>query len=477
MATYNKRGHKAPKPKEVEEETIDAGDSTTAEVFNSLDEGASRTEEWIAGNQNLILSIIGAIAIATAGYLLFNKFVSEPKEVAASTEMYQAQQYFDEAVDSSVANDSLFTLALNGGEGSVGFLSITQQYGGTKAGSLANYYAGISYLKLKKYTEDNIFSVEDSSQLSQLISSIIRWKSLLIYCEYDEIAILDSFRNLSESDKNYLESSFVYYMTSSANQSEFDLIIDSDSNVGSNTLNLDHALNYISTTARIVVENPLSDKPFLDSLVRNFQKYLKKTFIKDYDQSLIEFANAGGRDNILNELENQNDRFVFRINEFDLNPKVFVLMDSDRNYIDENFPNPALIESLKLKNISFHVLQLREIENYLSDAKISEFQDYNDFIKAYLSMTPLQKGFFKIEKGFPNKNFDQLADNVQSLYSSLDSKYKRLFRKEKFPLDKFKINYSAKFRECEMADFESVLVDPFEPDEYKEILIKIQSIL
>ena len=47
MATYNKRGYKAPKPEEAKvenelEEVIDTTDSTTAEVFNTLDETASK---------------------------------------------------------------------------------------------------------------------------------------------------------------------------------------------------------------------------------------------------------------------------------------------------------------------------------------------------------------------------------------------------------------------------------------------------
>ena len=61
MATYNKRGYKAPKEKEVKEVTeeqqvvIDEKDSTTAGVFSKLDETASRTEDWVAKNQKYIL--------------------------------------------------------------------------------------------------------------------------------------------------------------------------------------------------------------------------------------------------------------------------------------------------------------------------------------------------------------------------------------------------------------------------------------
>jgi tetratricopeptide (TPR) repeat protein len=65
-------------------------------------------------------------------------------------EMYQAQQYFNDAV-AGVEKDSMFTLSLNGGEGKFGMLDIAKEYSGTKAGNLANYYAGIAYLNLKDY--------------------------------------------------------------------------------------------------------------------------------------------------------------------------------------------------------------------------------------------------------------------------------------------------------------------------------------
>ena len=151
MATYNKRGYKAPKPEEVKienefEEVIDAKDSTTAEVFNTLDETASKTEDWVAKNQKIILGVVGAIALVTVGYLLYNRFIVEPNENKANNEIFQAQQYFQQAVDATTKPDSLYNLALKGGEGKLGFIGIADQYSGTAAGNLANYYAGMAYL-------------------------------------------------------------------------------------------------------------------------------------------------------------------------------------------------------------------------------------------------------------------------------------------------------------------------------------------
>ncbi len=150
MATYKKRGgkpkNKAERISQIEEE------STTAEVFSSLDEGASKTEAWVEKNQKAILIFVGVVAISVLGYLGFQNFIQEPKESEAMNEMFQAQAFYEEAL-AAPAKDSLFNLSLNGGNGKFGFIDIIDNYGGTNAANLANYYAGIAYLNTGKYQE------------------------------------------------------------------------------------------------------------------------------------------------------------------------------------------------------------------------------------------------------------------------------------------------------------------------------------
>ena len=156
MATYSKRGYKAPKEKEVkdtvEEVQVDEKDSATAGVFSKLDETASKTEDWVARNQKIIIGLVAGVALFTVGYLAYQKFIAEPKQDEAANEMFVAQQNFQKATD-GVASDSLYKLSLNGSEGKFGFLKIADEYSGTDAGNLANYYAGMAYLNTGKYAE------------------------------------------------------------------------------------------------------------------------------------------------------------------------------------------------------------------------------------------------------------------------------------------------------------------------------------
>jgi tetratricopeptide (TPR) repeat protein len=149
MATYKKRGYK-PKKEKFNEEEINVENSTTAEVFDKLDETASKTEEFVAANQKYIFIVIGLVALAVLGYLGVDKFIMEPKAEEASGEMFHARKYFDEAV-TATDNDSLFTLALNGADGKYGMLDIASKFSGTPAGNQANYYAGMAYLNMKDY--------------------------------------------------------------------------------------------------------------------------------------------------------------------------------------------------------------------------------------------------------------------------------------------------------------------------------------
>ena len=178
MATYNKRGYRTPKEKAdndntyIEDVQIDEKDSTTAEVFNTLDEGAGKAEAWVEKNQKIILSIVGVIALITLGYFAYKNYILEPKENEAADAMFVAQQNFQQATD-GVKSDSLYLLALNGSEGQFGFVEIAKEYAGTDAGNLANYYAGIAYLNTGKY-EQAIESLDKFKSDDMMLSALAK---------------------------------------------------------------------------------------------------------------------------------------------------------------------------------------------------------------------------------------------------------------------------------------------------------------
>ena len=137
--------------------------STTAEVFETLDTTASKTEEWVVKYQNIILTFIGIVAVGVLAYLGYQNYVIEPKTKEAISELNQAQFYFELAVNSE-DSDSLYKRALNGGEGKYGFLDIIENYKGTTAAKLATYSAGMSYLNIKDYQNAIVYLDQFNSE-------------------------------------------------------------------------------------------------------------------------------------------------------------------------------------------------------------------------------------------------------------------------------------------------------------------------
>jgi len=207
MATYNKKG-KTPKEKEekldanfIEDVKVDEKDSATAGVFNSLDETASKTEDWVARNQKYILGFVAAIAIVAVGYQMYQKFVVEPQEDEAANEMFLAQQNFQKATDGE-KSDSLYNLALKGSEGKFGFIDIADKYAGTDAANIANYYAGLAYLNTGKYTEA-ITYLEKFTSKDVILSALAVGAIGDAHAQKNETKLaLENYIKASEMNKN-----------------------------------------------------------------------------------------------------------------------------------------------------------------------------------------------------------------------------------------------------------------------------------
>ncbi len=106
-----------------------------------LVEQFSRTEAFFNKHKSLVYGVLGVIILVAGGVLGYRYYVSSQNDIA-QREMFQAVFYFEQ--------DSL-SQALNGDGLNFGLLDIIEDYGSTKAGNLARFYAGTSYLKLGEY--------------------------------------------------------------------------------------------------------------------------------------------------------------------------------------------------------------------------------------------------------------------------------------------------------------------------------------
>lgn len=110
---------------------------------DALAERLSHSEDFVKKNKTKLLGVFAAIAaIVVAGFLYYNYKSSRGTE--AQNAMFQAVYYFEQ--------DSL-NKALNGDGQYQGLLAIADEYSGTDAGNLANFYAGVALLKEGKFAE------------------------------------------------------------------------------------------------------------------------------------------------------------------------------------------------------------------------------------------------------------------------------------------------------------------------------------
>jgi tetratricopeptide (TPR) repeat protein len=114
------------------------------EQLLAVEETLSKTERYIEENQNTLFTIVAAIVLVVGGFYGWQKFIVAPNELEASEEIVWAQMRFE--ADS-------FNLALNGDMNNLGLLDIADEYGSTKTGNVANYMAGVAYMKMGNYTE------------------------------------------------------------------------------------------------------------------------------------------------------------------------------------------------------------------------------------------------------------------------------------------------------------------------------------
>lgn len=109
-------------------------------------------QQYVDKYPNLLLYVVGGLALAFGGWWLYKEMVVKPKQQEAISAMWQAEQQF--------GRDS-FSLALNDpGGGFDGFLALADKFSGTPAGNMCHYYAGVCYLQTGDY-DNAIAQIED----------------------------------------------------------------------------------------------------------------------------------------------------------------------------------------------------------------------------------------------------------------------------------------------------------------------------
>jgi tetratricopeptide (TPR) repeat protein len=115
------------------------------EALLDLSEAKLKATSFFEENQKIILGVLVGLVVVVGGWFAYKNLVKEPKEQKAMSQLWKAQMQFEQ--------DSFVMALENPGGGYLGFLQIAKDYSGTKAGNLAKFYAGVSYLNLGNFDE------------------------------------------------------------------------------------------------------------------------------------------------------------------------------------------------------------------------------------------------------------------------------------------------------------------------------------
>ena len=214
------------------------------ETLINLAEARTKAKSFYEENQNIIIGVVAGIVLLVGGWFVYTNLIKQPKEDKAMAQMWMAQVQFEQ--------DSFQVALENPGGGYSGFLQIIKDFGGTKAGNLAHYYAGVSYLNLGNY--DAALSHLEDFKAKGIVGPVMKFGAMGdAYSELNQMdKAMEFYKKAADGSENELLTP--YYLKKLAllheNQNEVDKALEIYRNIKSNYPNSNEALSIDKYIAR-----------------------------------------------------------------------------------------------------------------------------------------------------------------------------------------------------------------------------------
>lgn len=341
----------------------------------------------------------------------------------------------------------------------------------------------------------DVFNDEHNSNSLDKLWHVIEDQHKLFLNDDDDIdAVMTSewYKGLRENIQDIIKDLIVWAL-GFPSSTKADIIVATEQNI--QYFSIKEAIVYLRQPFVVILENSNNDASFFDALLNNFKE--GQTLALRKRSNLFKYGMGGGStipDFIKNELRAfEGEMFTKEQYKY---LRCFVLMDSDREF--PNMPlktdKQNLIAFLESNDIKYHVLTKREMENYLPDEVYEEIENNREYVEAYLRLTPIQKDYFDLQKGFDrNTNFEKLHGEIKELFNNISENDKKTFRagnlsrintddKENFKTEFPKLFLSKKvtkntlLKRCAHHSKDSKDV-PYDPDELPNLLNKITQLL
>lgn len=221
----------------------------------------------------------------------------------------------------------------------------------------------------------------------------------------------------NKSKKDFCET--VFKNSAYINPKNIDLKIKSEEDVENRVYSLKDGYIYLENNLIIFVENGTSDRYFLHSLFLNFKPESEK-IIEAIKNRWLEYDSAGGKNEIIKRLESELRKFRTETLKNEKYLRAVVIIDSDKKFKGEKLggPQQKILDYCAEKNIKCHILEKREIENYLPLEALEDLPNNPNIIEAYSQLNSEQQSYYDLEKGF-NGPLKNTAQEVQDLFDDI----------------------------------------------------------
>ena len=168
-----------------------------------VEETISAQEAFFVKYKKAIIYGVLAVVVIIAGIIVYNNYVSAPREDKASTVLAKGQQLFGE---------EQYEKALNGdGATFPGLLKIASEYSSTDAGNLAKLYAGLCYASLGKWNEAAQYIEKFDAKGDMMISPAAEGALGNVYAHLNQLdkAVSHLKSAAEKADNNSLSPTFL----------------------------------------------------------------------------------------------------------------------------------------------------------------------------------------------------------------------------------------------------------------------------
>lgn len=140
-----------------EETTVETNEENSVEETvvekKQIDPSLQGIQLFYEQNKKMITYVGGGLALIIGAFLFFQLYYLPEQENEAVNEMFWAENLLEKDSFNLALNGGMMVMAADGQKQMKGFVQIAEEYPMTKTGSLANYCAGICYMRTGKFEQ------------------------------------------------------------------------------------------------------------------------------------------------------------------------------------------------------------------------------------------------------------------------------------------------------------------------------------